>query len=112
MTEQSSSDTEQSTLFGESTTELVNIRDTPAEQIDEYIDRRSDFGNPFRMKKDGGDYTREGCIDAYREWFHSEDQADLRRRAKEELAGKTLGCWCAPKPCHGDVIVDFLEDEI
>jgi hypothetical protein len=20
------------------------------------------------------------------------------------LAGKTLGCWCAPGPCHGEVL--------
>lgn len=25
--------------------------------------------------------------------------------ALPELAGKTLGCWCAPRPCHGDVLV-------
>jgi len=91
------------------TTELVNIRDTPDELIDAYIDRRSEYGNPFKMEKDGGEYTREGCIDAYREWFYADEQADLRDRAREELKGKTLGCWCAPKPCHGDVIVGFLE---
>jgi hypothetical protein len=21
-----------------------------------------------------------------------------------ELRGKALGCWCAPEPCHGDVL--------
>jgi Domain of unknown function (DUF4326) len=21
-----------------------------------------------------------------------------------ELRGKVLGCWCSPKPCHGDVL--------
>jgi hypothetical protein len=25
--------------------------------------------------------------------------------ALPELRGKVLGCWCAPKPCHGDVLV-------
>ena len=90
-------------------TELVNIRQTPDKEIDEYIDRRSAFGNPFKMKKDGGDYTREGCVEAYREWFYADEQAELRERAKKELKGKTLGCWCVPKACHGDVIVGFLE---
>jgi len=92
-------------------TELVNIRRTPAEQIDEYIDRRSDYGNPFKLKKDGGDYTREESVAAYREWFYSENKAELRERAKEELKGKTLGCWCKPKACHGDVIVEFLDGD-
>ena len=22
------------------------------------------------------------------------------------LAGRTLGCWCAPQPCHGDVLAE------
>lgn len=26
------------------------------------------------------------------------------------LAGKTLGCWCKPKPCHGDVLVKLVEE--
>jgi hypothetical protein len=25
--------------------------------------------------------------------------------ALPEVRGKVLGCWCAPKPCHGDVLV-------
>jgi hypothetical protein len=24
--------------------------------------------------------------------------------ALPELAGRTLGCWCAPRACHGDVL--------
>jgi len=27
-----------------------------------------------------------------------------------KLKGKRLGCWCKPKGCHGDVIVELLED--
>lgn len=26
-----------------------------------------------------------------------------------ELNGKVLGCWCAPGPCHGDVLVELFE---
>jgi hypothetical protein len=25
------------------------------------------------------------------------------------LKGKTLGCWCAPGPCHGEVLVAAAE---
>ena len=25
--------------------------------------------------------------------------------ALSELKGKTLGCWCKPKACHGDVLL-------
>ena len=27
-----------------------------------------------------------------------------------ELAGKRLGCWCAPLPCHGDILVKLIEE--
>jgi hypothetical protein len=27
-----------------------------------------------------------------------------------DLYGKRLGCFCKPKPCHGDVIVEWLEN--
>ena len=28
--------------------------------------------------------------------------------ALEELRGKVLGCWCHPRACHGDVLVELL----
>jgi hypothetical protein len=27
----------------------------------------------------------------------------------EELRSKRLGCWCAPKACHGDVLIELLD---
>jgi hypothetical protein len=27
--------------------------------------------------------------------------------ALPELRGKDLICWCAPKPCHADVLLDL-----
>ena len=26
------------------------------------------------------------------------------------LAGKTLGCWCKPKPCHGAALVNLVRE--
>lgn len=31
--------------------------------------------------------------------------------ALSELKGKTLGCWCKPNPCHGDVLLTLLKEE-
>jgi len=28
----------------------------------------------------------------------------------EELRGKILGCWCKPKPCHGDILIKILNE--
>ena len=66
------------------------------------IDRRTKWGNPFRIGRDG---SRDEVIARYR--------ADLWRRirageiALEELAG-IAHCWyachCSPLPCHGLVL--------
>ena len=28
------------------------------------------------------------------------------------LAGKMLGCWCKPNPCHGDVLVKLVQEHL
>jgi len=73
------------------------------EPYDVYIGRRSKWGNPFEIGKDG---TREQVIDKYREYILNKPEllADLH-----ELDGKILGCWCKPSPCHGDVLVELVE---
>ena len=76
------------------------------EQFDVYIGRGSPFGNPFTVKQ----YGRQGCIEKYREWFYKELQLDPIFMDKVlQLKGKTLGCFCKPKDCHGDVIIEYLE---
>jgi hypothetical protein len=37
------------------------------------------------------------------------DRPELIERARRELKGKRLGCYCAPKPCHGDVLARVAE---
>ena len=32
------------------------------------------------------------------------EQAALVEKAKQELRGKVLGCWCKPLDCHGDFL--------
>lgn len=69
------------------------------DSYDVYIGRPSKWGNPFQIGPDG---TREEVIDKYRKWLES--QPNLMKDLKE-LKGKTLGCWCSPNPCHGDVLI-------
>ena len=71
-------------------------------RFDVYIGRPSKWGNPFRIGKDG---SRLVVIEKYRQWLLS--QPKLVEQAKVELRGKVLGCWCHPKPCHGDVLVEI-----
>lgn len=81
---------------------VVHCKKSP---YDVYIGRPSKWGNPFAV----ADHGRGVCIDLFEE--------DLNRRliAGEitedellELDGKTLGCWCSPRPCHGDIYVKII----
>lgn len=71
------------------------------ESLDVYIGRPSFLGNPFRIGPDG---TRADVIAKYKRYLLG--NPDLLRRLPE-LRGKTLGCWCAPQPCHGDVLMYY-----
>jgi Domain of unknown function (DUF4326) len=64
-----------------------------------YIGRPSKWGNPFVVGRDG---TRSECIELYERWLLANDEL---MAALGELRGKVLGCWCAPRECHGDVLV-------
>lgn len=89
----------------ESKTTVVNLRDT--KDYDYRIDRRTAFGNPFKIGVDG---TREDCIDQYRRVFLNRMKFNPKFRQKIlAMKGKRLACWCAPLPCHGDVIVEYLD---
>ena len=69
---------------------------------DVYVGRPSPFGNPFVIGRDG---DRTAVILRYRTWLLA--QPALVERVRRELAAKVLGCWCAPLPCHGDVLADI-----
>lgn len=71
------------------------------------IDRRSPFGNPFIIGKDG---DRKEVIEKYRVWFYSRIHKNLDFLYRVlKLKDKTLGCWCKPEACHGDIIKEFLD---
>ncbi len=75
------------------------------EPYDVYIGRPSIWGNPFEIGRDG---TREEVIKKFANYlFHS---AQLLAKLPE-LKGKTLGCWCAPLPCHGDILLKLANEE-
>jgi hypothetical protein len=68
-----------------------------------YIGRGSKWGNPFVIGKDG---TREEVIAKYRQ--HLADSPELMD-SLHELDGHWLGCFCKPKACHGDVLVEAFK---
>jgi hypothetical protein len=62
----------------------------------------SDFANPFLRQ---ATTDRPGMVRRYREYL-SEQPELLRRLRDGELTGRAIGCWCAPLPCHADVLAD------
>ena len=51
--------------------------------------------------------SRDKVIRQYREWIMN--KPELLELIPIELKGKTLGCSCNPKPCHGDVLVELAD---
>lgn len=82
---------------------VVNRRVEP-EAIGVYVGRPSVWGNPFVSGRDG---TREEVIEKYRKWI--EGRPHLVQKL-EKLNPAALICWCAPLPCHADVLVELLEE--
>ena len=68
---------------------------------DVYIGRPSQYGNPFKITKDT---TRAEVIEKYREYVMA--NPGLLEEIRK-LKGKNLVCFCSPKPCHGDVILEL-----
>lgn len=91
-----------------SKTRVVNIR---KESCDVYIGRAGHgkdgyFGNPFRLE---ATMARGSTLESYRKYFYHRLSTDEEFRGRiEELQGKTLGCFCKPNPCHGDIIKEYL----
>ena len=75
---------------------VVNMR---REACTVTIARPSQWGNPRRM---ASEQERIEVIHRYHKWVITQPQLIL---ALPKLRGETLGCYCKPKPCHGDVLV-------
>ena len=76
----------------------------------------SKWANPFSVKK----YGRGECLRMYREYVLTGVNPVTKKKRKggalvgdiEELRGKALGCWCNPDPCHGDILVELLQNSV
>ena len=88
--------------FPEGPTHVVHCKRAP---YDVYIGRGrgSHWGNPFVIGRDG---DRAEVIEKYGRWLLTQRELLV---ALPELRGRTLGCWCAPRPCHGDVLARLAD---
>lgn len=84
--------------------EVTRVVNRHRDRYDVYVGRPGPWGNPFVIGKDG---TRDEVIEKFREYG---ERVGLRARARAELRGKTLGCWCSPERCHGDVLAEWANE--
>jgi hypothetical protein len=63
--------------------------------------RASKWANPFTIGRDG---TRADVIAKFRAWLLAQPEL---MAALPELRGRDLACWCAPEPCHADVLLEM-----
>lgn len=66
-------------------------------------DRATKFGNPHRVD---ASCPRLVAIARYKDDLNAGRLKVSVDDVKRELRGKDLACWCAPLPCHCDVLIE------
>ena len=84
------------------TPRVLNKRYDPIPLGAVYVGRPSKWGNPFTMPA----YSREEAVERHKIWVASFASGSPIKDIKE-LRGKDLVCWCAPLPCHADVLLEL-----
>ena len=78
------------------------------EEFDVYVGRGSKWGNPYSHKEGTlAEYvveSRREAVQRFEEYLLSNEEL---MGSLSELKGKTLGCWCKPKSCHGDILLRY-----
>lgn len=69
-------------------------------QTQVYVGRPTKWGNPYLIGQDG---TREEVVSKYRSYILNSHLMD----ELYQLRDMDLVCWCAPLPCHADVLLDL-----
>jgi hypothetical protein len=65
--------------------------------------RKSIWHNPFSVKE----YGRDKVLEKYENYIRRDKYLMARLY---RLKGKTLGCWCKPEKCHGDILIKLINE--
>lgn len=73
-----------------------------------YVGRPTMWGNNApKSDRENRAYT----VAWFRRWVEEEASWAWKGRARIELGGKNLACWCRPdQPCHADVLLEFVNN--
>lgn len=94
--------------------ELINIKDYIEEDF-VFIGRPSIFGNPYSHKeKSRAEYKTETRIEAIEMYKKHLDKnphlIDSLIKELQESNTNKIGCYCTPKRCHGEILIEFIEN--
>lgn len=81
-------------------------KDAPPDAI--YVGRPTKWGNPHPVgdcKRCSIKHERGEAVVAFRK--DVEQMPEFIAKARTYLKGKDLVCWCAPKACHADVLLEI-----
>jgi hypothetical protein len=73
-----------------------------------YVGRPTVWGNRWHVTKNR---SAEEAVRLFQKHMMEPEQAWLREKAKRELRGRPLACWCPlDRPCHADVLLAIAND--
>jgi len=80
--------------------------------------KASPLANPFRMRSEA---DRDEVCNRYEDWLQDQlaaeneavcNEIDRLTALAHQQGGLTLGCFCAPKRCHGDSIKRVINQQL
>ena len=74
------------------------------------VDRTTHWGNWAAWRAG----VRHGRVaaDLFRVWVENDASEAWKGRARIDLRGKNLACWCPPdQPCHADVLLELANTQ-
>lgn len=76
-----------------------------------YPKKDSIWHNPFKIDKNAEDAEEERnrVLKQYKKYIKRKIKEENLFEELFELEGKTLGCWCHPDKCHGDILVKLIK---
>lgn len=100
-----------------SETKVINIKDAPIGWEDDpnyvYIGRGGRghdgyFGNPYNIQSGR---KRGSTLKKYKIYLQRKITMDREFEQRlRDLKGKTLVCFCHPKPCHGEIMIPYIDN--
>lgn len=107
---------------------VVNLRDFPKVSRNRFllpadvvrVDRGSPWGNPYKITPGSGmtiaDRDAKEAAERLRVLREYAGYATNRARQDPDwltpLQGKRLACWCAPLPCHANILIEIMEGKV